>query len=292
MLPHTYFTHIFKKLNINCDPVTLGNIISDNNSFFYNYTYKINNQYGGAKQINFKYDKYTFIVYQDEDEYNINFSIHNNNNIDNPLICAHIFIPKDERFAYIQNISNYDNCTLEGLPKTKGGSIILQGVLSFIDSISKKYKLKYIQLKDNSYLYCKSIKKNIPLSSLYMLSRGSTWYYKYGFIPFDEKNKQIDIENLVKLKTNQNLVNLINLNCTKIGELFLQIFDTLKFDKNSKKKLIKTIEKYNNMPIKHFIKFIISDFDNSCDIFYHVYENIMKMLNISNLQGITYYKQI
>jgi hypothetical protein len=290
MNQYKYIKNIFNKINIEHDNNLLLNIISDNYYFFAKYTPKKIAQYGGNNNIiKYKYDKYTFIIYKDEDDYNINFSIHNENNIEEPKICAHIMIPKEENFAYIQTIGNYPKCTLEGLPKTQGGSIILSGMLSFINSIKNKYKLKYIQLKDNSYFFCKSNKKNIPLSTLYMLTRGSTWYHKYGFNPYDNKTKGIDIDNMVKLKTNQNLVNKIRLSCTNIENIIMEEF-IKKFDKKSIETLKKVFIKYKNESVVKFMKVFMSDFDNTCEIFYNIYEKIINDLGLSNLYGISYYK--
>jgi hypothetical protein len=61
--------------------------------------------------------------------------------------------------------------------------------LKLILKIKDNYKIKYIQLSDNSVKYCNK-KHQIDLSMMMTLITGTTWYGKYGFIPL-KKNLQI-----------------------------------------------------------------------------------------------------
>ena len=83
-----------------------------------------------------------------------------------------------------------------------------------------KWKLKYIYLKDNSLYFCQKTKRNIDFDSIHILTRGNTWYGKYGFIPYDSLKEEIDIENYVNYKLNSKLVNKIKIKCTNIKAIF------------------------------------------------------------------------
>jgi hypothetical protein len=84
--------------------------------------------------------------------------------------------------------------------------------LDFISKILKpKYKIKYVHLKDNSFYFCAKTKKRLDLDSIYMLSRGETWYGKRGFIPFNTDTNTVDVENYANYKLNNKLVNKTNI---------------------------------------------------------------------------------
>ncbi|AYV77632.1 MAG: hypothetical protein Dasosvirus15_5 [Dasosvirus sp.] len=100
-------------------------------------------------------------------------------------MCVVIFIDQDEKFAYIENISYFDKCVRSGMPRTRGGSLLLRLALDFIrEYLKPKFDLQYIQLKDNSFVYCKQVRDKIEFCNMYMLSHGDTWYGKYGFVTF------------------------------------------------------------------------------------------------------------
>lgn len=52
--------------------------------------------------------------------------------------------------------------------------------------MSIKNNLKYIELIDNSYLLCKNSK--LSLIHLRIMTKGTPFYYKYGFVPEYEKD--------------------------------------------------------------------------------------------------------
>jgi len=110
----------------------------------------------------------------------------------------------EEHFVYVDNITKYPDCTRIGIPKTKGGSLLLNLMLDFVKKYLKPlYGLKYIQLRDTSHLWCEKSKINIDFDSFYMLTHGDTWYGKYGFIPFDINTNKIDQIKLKHLNVNK-----------------------------------------------------------------------------------------
>jgi len=80
----------------------------------------------------------------------------------------------DEGIANIQNISYYDDCINTGLKYPGGGTVLLRMAIQFLRDIKKKYKIKKIQLTDNSTLNCEKNNTIINLSVLFILTNGDT----------------------------------------------------------------------------------------------------------------------
>lgn len=143
---------------------------------------KDNVQYGGTKSIQYVYDDRTFIWDVHKNEHVVEYVVYTvtkDKDKKEPLTCVMLSIDLDEtlRYVYMTSISNYENCALEGMPKTRAGSLILQLSLLFIKQYLKpKYDLKYVQLKDNSHFLCPINRQMIDFDSLYMLAYGNTWY--------------------------------------------------------------------------------------------------------------------
>lgn len=292
---YKFYTTLLEKLNVPNHIDIYGKIINEDYEF-YKYYFQLNNteQFGGGEPITIKYnyDKYTFNIHQIDETDRTSFSIYNNDNDDIGDARMLIFIPKKENYVYIETISYYQNCSTPSMPKTKGGTLLLKTTLKFIDDIKLKYNLKYIQLRDTSTFVCRKNAIKTPISNLYMLTRGDTWYGKYGFIPFDPNNKQIDIDNLVNYKTNQKLVKLVKVKYTNLKS-FMTKASYKKHLKQYNEKIINEIfEAYNDRSIKDFFKDFISNYDSTCDMFNEIYKDLMDEVGIVDLYGKTFYKPI
>jgi hypothetical protein len=126
-----------------------------------------------------------------------------------------------------------------------------------------------------------------------MLTRGETWYGKYGFLPFDTTTNSLYIETLIDYKTNQNLVKLIPLGCTKTKKYFIQAVKELRLQKNFPDKLIdKMFDNYNDLSISKFFRDLLKRYEQTCEIFSLIYRNIMRDLHIVDLHGKAYYKPL
>ena len=58
-------------------------------------------------------------------------------------------------------------------------------ILNLLEKIAKKYKLKKIEISDNSYIEIMSLKDkeyDIFLRNMYILSEGISWYNKFWYI--------------------------------------------------------------------------------------------------------------
>ena len=281
--------NILKKNNINTS--FTNNIIITNNEFYKKFISRRENQIGGQKTINFIYHNKTYDIdhYDETDRHTYELTPKTKNG----QSCFIIIIPKNEKtkYAYLENISSYEDCLHVGHLRNGRGSHLLKVVLAFIDSIKTKYELKYIQLQDNSNYLCKD-KGKIELSSLYMLTQGNTWYGKYGFKPFDPESESLHLDNYVNYLVNIKLVNILKIECTNLYELIVQTTHINKNEILTNDKITKIFKKYNKKTIKEFFTDFLKNYDLTCDIFYDIYKNFMEHNGIVRLHQISYYKKL
>lgn len=296
MTVYSFYNNLLKKLNVKDHSLVCSQIINDDLDFYkyyFNLTGNHNQQQGGGKKIKYKYNNYTFIIHQIEEEDRISFSINNKNNQDSTDICVLLFIPKIDNYVYLESIAYYQDCTIPSMPKTKGGSLLLNMILQFINDIKSKYKLKYIQLKDNSQFTCVNDNEKTSICNLYMLTRGHTWYGKYGFIPFDPIKREINVDVLVDYKTNQKLVHLVKVKHTRLYDYLTVAINKLNLIGEYPKHIIrKIIMAYNERSIQDFFKDFMKNYDKRCHIFNLIYKEIMNEIGLVDLYGKVYYKPL
>jgi hypothetical protein len=250
-----------------------------------NGTNRINQIGGNTKRIKYVFSykgcKNTFIWYENKSDDIIQYMIYDKQDENNPEICVLCSIPIDHtqnnRFIYINNISSYPNCSIEGMPKTHRGTILMQMTLSFIKN--------YLQNRYNQ------INKKIEFDNLFMITRGDTWYGKYGFVPYDSDNNTIDIDNLVNYKVNQHIVKKTKIKCTNIDDYIRKAMIKLNYCDKQINKINKYIDKMqkNNVSVIDFMREFMNNYDMICDIFASIYKELMKELEMTNLHGKTYY---
>lgn len=288
---YNFYINLLNQLQVPNHESVYGQLINEDFEFYKSYA-TINKQIGGSKKIKYKYNNYNFTIFQSEEPDRISFSIHNKNNEESPEVCVLLFIPKKDKYVYLETISYYQNCSTVEMPKSKGGSLLLKTVLSFIDEIKPKYDLQYIQLRDTSTFTCHKDNKKTPICNLYMLTIGETWYGKYGFIPFDPIIKQPNIDILVDYKTNQKLVKLVKVKYTQLKK-YLKMASTKPHLKKYNEKIINDIfEVYNDRTVQDFFKDFINKYDERCDMFNEIYKQIMNEIGIVDLYNKVYYKPL
>jgi hypothetical protein len=150
-------------------------------------------QFGGGKDKEYKFididGLYTFNCHIRKTKDSVDISVLSTDEKD----CAIIYIDKGTRTAMLSSMSYDKYCAKEGLKRPGGGEILLRFVLNLILWNKEQYNLKRILLKDNSYIACNNCPENMKLSRLRIVLKGSPWYMKYGFKPFDKiKNKPAD----------------------------------------------------------------------------------------------------
>jgi hypothetical protein len=252
-------------------------------------------------QIKYKINdsKYVFTVHQSDYSDKTVYSILNDNNKKEE--CVTIFYVTKEKCCYIENISSFEKCydmgSHIGMTYTRTGTILLLCALDFIEEkLTKKHKIKYIWLKDNSNKTCKSVGGYIPLDTFYMFTHGDTWYGKYGFIPFDDNHKNTDRVREIDYKKNQKIVMT-----TIIGDVdTYDIFKDAVIKANEKvgkeiipiKNVPKILDKYKSHTVMKFVVDLLEYYDKICAIFYFLYGPLMEKLGMTNLHGAPYWKKL
>ena len=197
-------------------------------------------------------------------------------------------------YAYINNISNYKDCSCDGnLPSNGGGKILLKFVINYLIQNKNifKFKINKIVLQDNSYITCKKI--NIPLSDLYFLTHGDTWYGQFNFRPFYSLNNIPDKNNIKLYENYKNIINQIKLkDYIKIYDLIIKVDKKLNINHIDENKLKKIILKNENMLLKDFLNKLLKDKYPMCLIFNEIKTKIMSYLNIKSFHTNSFYLNI
>jgi hypothetical protein len=318
-MPHKKFAQTLKRININ-NPVDASFVISMEDYDFFD---KYERQNGGSKEKNyvisykFEGNKYQFKIYQSSETDRITYSVHNNDDENDPQ-CITIFYDIAQKCCYIENISVHQRC-YRGMEYSKKGTLLMKFVLEFIENyIAAKHMVKYIQLKDNSKKICNSIKELINLDSFYMFVYGDTWYTqglefskpsctnnfndieissygKYGFVPFDNVKNNTNLANLKAYQKNQEIVKNTLVKDVDIKNIFANaIKEANKKTKTGLKyqDADKILEKYKDKTIQKFMKDLAKYYDKTCAVFYYLNEKLILELDMRDLHGMSYWKKL
>ncbi|AYV82443.1 MAG: hypothetical protein Hyperionvirus1_22 [Hyperionvirus sp.] len=301
-----YYSKLFNQLKIPNYGKAVTLLIPGEREFYHDYAPKRSNKRdydsdletfngGGIETIiKYKFENYEFEINEARQPDRYAYSICN----DEPdkSICMMIFVPLDEnkKYAYIDSISNFPESVREGIPISRGGSLMLRVTLDFIETVlKKKFRLKYIRLRDTSYFYCEETAETIDFDSLYMLTRGSTWYGKYGFSPYSLEEKTTDYDLLVDYKMNQKLVEKIPLKCTRVEDYVIEALYNHKIAKRIDRHVLKRVFRtYENLPIIHFFRDFIEHYDESCGVFSLIYKKVMEDIGMTDFHGKSFFKLI
>jgi len=250
------------------------------------------------RKYKFENNIYTFIVHKYEYNDKITYSVFNNDN-KNDSECVLILYMKKGEYCVIESIGSFEKCHSKdshiGMNYTRTGTLLLKFTLDLIESyLVKEYKIKYIRLKDNSNKICKYVNETIDLDSFYMFTHGDTWYGKYGFVPFD--NKKTDELREIEYKKNQNIVKNTLVGNVDLKNVFwkasTELNNFLKKEAISEKTIEKLLSKYADKTIMEFMTILLQKYDVYCSFFFFLYKPLMKKLKMTNLHGITYWKQL
>jgi hypothetical protein len=168
---------------------------------------------------------------------------------------------------------------------------LLKVALSFIKAINRKYNMKCITLKDNSFIDCKHVK--ISLSKMSILSDGNTWYGRYGFRPM--KNLEYEIDDELNNKYEKN-IKIIKRSLVKdiknIKKYVIDAFNNKSYSKYLEdidiKKVMNGIDKYYDKSISLFMKSLIQTYKTGCFLYYMIYEKVFRDLELYDFYGKTY----
>jgi len=251
-------------------------------------------QYGGTeKTIRYKYDGKEFILHEAKSEDGYDISMRRKDDPDEQE-CLHVMTDTARHIAYIANISYYPDCVRTGLDKPGGGTVLLKMCLQFLKATKDRYKIKRIQLKDNSHYICKSNKKNIHLPLLHTFIFGNTWYSKYGFRPYDPdgdtENKRL-MRDVIK---NEHIVNNTKLKDTPIFRYLKKIIrKKSKGNLKEEKQMIKDMHEFDNLSLRVFFRHhFFEDFQETCETLYDFYEDFAKDIDLYDFYGKPFYLDI
>jgi hypothetical protein len=291
---------ILKNINIsNAREVAYNMLVSSehiHDLLFPELTKEVFNQHkiggsGNFKKIKYKYDKHNFTLFLDDSTKIPAMSIYPKNNTDSAIKCLVILFSPAKKLAYIDNITYHSLCGDVGLSYPGGGTILLKMAVQFLKDNKEKLNINKIQLKDNSFLFCKNISKNIPLSSLYMLTKGDTWYGKHGFTPFMYVTGEDQKDFVIDYRVNKILVKKLTLKCTNIENIMKNAIVEHKLEQYiTLDKFNKFCRKYESKPIINFFEdlMVSSKFKNTCVLFLYTFHAIMSDCGIVNLHGVSY----
>lgn len=204
--------------------------------------------------------------------------------------CIVIEIDKSKGVAHIESLQFSEEC-FKKCATEKNGSMLLKACLKLLNTIKGEYKLRYVWLRDSSEKYCAKLKDYVNLDSFYMLLHGNTWYGKYGFEPFKKDREIVDVIKKSKYMENKRIVTETNVEDTKIGEILINTIKKHKL-KMSITKLENILEKNKKMKINQIFKALMKEFENTCELFFYSYEEIMYKCGIHDLHDGFYWLKL
>ena len=235
---------------------------------------------GGGKKFNLNYKKITLEFekfYNDEQEF-----IYISNIIDgkkpwNGEGCITIQIDKKFKLGIIQGVTpNIYKCfeDVDFLLKNPGNFYIKLAIKLLI-KYKKKFGINQIQLTDNALIYCYNERLN--LSQFLYLTKGHTFYGKFGFVPKNEND-------LKRYKFNLKLINTIKMKNFNFPKIIKKIDekekDIHKFKIWNKIKQIllnKKLDEYKFINIMQQI-FTKNNSEDTCMIYYYIKRYLIKRL--------------
>ncbi len=250
----------------------------------------------------FKYKNKEIVMFKTIEKHSIKYSIHKiykNQDMEELRYCLLIEIYNN--LANITNIMSSNNCKYEK-PKNIniGGSELLDIAIAFIKSKKKEYNIKKICLKDNSskYYYYNGKQKAQPMSYLYTLLFGDTWYGSRGFRPYNNvaaaNAKEIDDKILTGSTTimlnkeyeiNKKIWNFIEVkHVPKLKSLIYNSYVRNKnilgsFDINLLLKILSK-EKYKETNFGKFLQYLLDKNYLNCIILFDIGYELFKSIKV------------
>jgi hypothetical protein len=226
---------------------------------------------GGGKNLTIEYNNEHFIFTKLDDDYTTIMSyILQAQNKDTE--CVIISIDKESNTASIDNLSTDDlQCTKQQI--TYVGTFLVELTIKLIKKYKDKFNIKKLLLTDHSSLYCNKIKKTISLADLYTLKHGTTFYGKFGFIPYDSNSNTYNIDSNIKLnkKFNKNK-KIIKKLLVKDSKLLYYLEKFYMKEKYDIRKIINYVKDNENKLLSEVIAILSSkdNFNIICEILNYI----------------------
>lgn len=249
-------------------------------------------------RIEYVFEGYTFIIFELKVEDGYDIAIRRSNDPESAQTCLHIMINSRDGLAYVKNISYYPECIKVGLEHPAelkhpgGGSVLLKLCLQFLKQNKAKYKIRRIQLLDNSFVRCDANKKNISLSLMHTLMLGNTWYGKYGFRPYDPYLDIEDAEDAEMYDLNHKIVKRTIVKNTNLFNYLYKVIRTQKSKTDAKAIVDKYYDLYKDYTIGQFFRMFLAKYDDSCSMLSAFYKRYAFNQNIWNPHNSSFYLDI
>lgn len=250
----------------------------------------------------FKYKDKEIIIFKTIEEHSIKYSIHKiykNKDMEELQHCLLIEIYSD--LAHISELISTNNCLYEKPKNIKiTGSELLDIAIAFVKSKKKEYNIKKICLRDTSSKYCyyNGQQKKEEMPHLYTLLFGDTWYGSRGFRPYDNwaaaNSKEID-DQIINNNTTKVLNKAYNINkkiwnfveVNHVPTLKTMIYNSYKKNKNILGSFdidlllkILTIEKYKEMNLGKFLKYLLDKNYLNCIILLDIGQELFTSIKV------------
>lgn len=263
-------------------------------NFYVSREYKHNSITGG-KTTKLEYKGFIFYCKQKKDNsYDISIR-RNDNEIERSIDhCLHIIIDKnikDNKIAYIENISYYNDCIKTGLEHPGGGSKLLKIALKFLKKNKEKFDINRIYLVDNSRFYCNDLIINLPILST--LINRHTWYGKYGFRPYESLSHKPD---KILLKHYNKNIKIMKTTIIKDTTLPKHLLKMIKDNETNKEKIKETFKKfyteYSELHVYEYFEIFINTFDLNCKLLSTFYKEFSYDIGLYDFHGKSFYLDI
>jgi hypothetical protein len=228
---------------------------------------------GGVKlkNINFNFDGQDYKFINTEKDVYILFSKDEDN-------CVVLMIV--DNIATITSISADNSLRCTHTIMNNQGTFLLNLTVALISQLKDKFNLKYIELTDNSFIYCD--KYNIRLADLSFLQYNDTWYGKHGFMP--SKDTYIEY-----YKDNQKILARFLTKDLNID----MIFNKIKNNEEIKENILKYYKLFaNNLLTDWFNKISKKYMKKNCYFFDRLINEIFKELKLISLHNRTFIKKL
>ena len=208
--------------------------------------------------------------------------------------CVSVEIVKKYAEANIGGISTYANCSEEGLKYPGAGTILLKLILKYLKKNKKELGINRISLQDNSFIKCDDFDKNISLSRLHFVTKGNSWYGKYGFLPYDAFERLPSKKLLKKYKNNNHIFKHLSIDKNWIKKMVIGAVTELKLSNE----YVITIDSYVDSDKILLRSFIIMLMEKSkkhkkiCKIVWYILEKVFDSDKITDFYHESFYLDI
>lgn len=240
----------------------------------------------GGSFITLKTDGTEFLFDKVDNGDSYMFTLYQNNYVKKNPECIVVMVDKKDGTSAIQSLYHDKKCLTLDNEKFfhNRGKTLLYVALKILQKMKVHFNLKTVQLTDNSYKICNTDNKSINLWALSTLTSGDTWYGKHKFVPI----KQEDID---KYLYNKKIMNTVLVNYTNVMSLIEN--SAVKLGYTAMYKNINKMKKdFGNDKLKDFLTTFLKDYEDTCEIFVNIYDDIIINIGLKNMYGVPYIKNL